>query len=47
MAVYQTPNMPPWLVPIGRIFYAIGLIGIGMGRGWISKGGDIEHPTAS
>jgi uncharacterized membrane protein YphA (DoxX/SURF4 family) len=22
--------MPPWLVPIGRIFYAIGLIGIGI-----------------
>ncbi len=28
--LYYTPAMPQWLIPIGRIFYAIGLIGIGV-----------------
>jgi uncharacterized membrane protein len=28
--MYYTPEMPKWLIRVGRIFYAIGLIGIGV-----------------
>lgn len=30
MVLRYTPRMPQWLIPVGRIFYAVGLIGIGV-----------------